>query len=158
MTGPPVGPTEAEIEELLGAYALDALEPEEAALVEEHLRTCVRCSAEVARHHEVAGLMANSGGDAPGELWDRIAERLEPVPAPSWDRLAARLDVPDRTGAPEAPAPSVDPGPAVAEVVPIERAPTGGEGGRRPPPPWWPSPPPWPPWSSGCRSTTSTTR
>jgi anti-sigma factor RsiW len=117
-----VGPTEAEIEELLGAYALDALEPEEAALVEEHLRTCVRCSAEVARHHEVAGLMANSGGDAPGELWDRIAERLEPVPAPSWDRLAARLDVPDRTGAPEAPAPSVDPGPAVAEVVPIERA------------------------------------
>ena len=37
MTGTPVGPTESEIEELLGAYALDALEPDERALVEAHL-------------------------------------------------------------------------------------------------------------------------
>jgi anti-sigma factor RsiW len=95
MSGPPTEPSEAEIEELLGAYALDALEPEERALVEEHLRTCVRCSAEVAHHHEVAGLLANSGGDAPDQLWDKIAQRLDAPPTPSWDRLAARLSAPD---------------------------------------------------------------
>ena len=35
--------THSEIEELLGAYALDALEPEEKAQVEGHLRECIRC-------------------------------------------------------------------------------------------------------------------
>ena len=111
------GPTEAEIEELLGAYALDALEPDEALMVEEHLRECVRCSAEVARHHEVAGLLANSGGVAPDELWDRIAERLDSAGAPSWEVLAARLDGPS--------VPAIDQGAVsapVAEVVPIEQA------------------------------------
>ena len=121
------GPTEAEIEELLGAYALDALEPDEALMVEAHLSECVRCSAEVARHHEVAGLLANSGGVAPDELWDRIAERLDTAGAPSWEVLAARLDGPSMPGidqggvsAPTA-AGSIEPA-AVAEVVPIERA------------------------------------
>ena len=134
MTGTPVGPTESEIEELLGAYALDALEPDERALVEAHLETCPRCSAEVAQHHEVAGLLANSGGAAPGELWDRIAERLDTPAAPSWDRLAARLQVPDgaRDGLADAggdpadrlPASPAATGPeeAVAEIVPIDRA------------------------------------
>ena len=50
-----------EVAGLLGAYALDALDSDEAALVEAHLRDCPRCSAELARHHEVAGLLANSG-------------------------------------------------------------------------------------------------
>jgi len=111
------GPTEAEIEELLGAYALDALEPDEALMVEAHLSECVRCSAEVARHHEVAGLLANSGGVAPDELWDRIAERLDSAGAPSWEVLAARLDGPS--------VPAIDQGAVsapVAEVVPIEQA------------------------------------
>jgi anti-sigma-K factor RskA len=86
-------PTHSEIEELLGAYALDALEPEETVLVERHLRECVRCVIEVGQHHEVTGLLANSGGDASEELWHKIAERLDtPSEVPSWDRLAARLD------------------------------------------------------------------
>lgn len=83
----------SEAVELLGAYALDALEPQEAAQVERHLHECVRCVVEVAQHHEVAGLLANSGGAAPENLWPRIAERLDaPSGIPSWDRLAARLD------------------------------------------------------------------
>jgi len=85
----------AEIEELLGAYALDAVDPGTAAVVEEHLDGCVRCAAEVAQHHEVAGLMANSGGAPPTALWDGIAGRLGGTSDDSWDRLAARLDVPD---------------------------------------------------------------
>ena len=85
--------THDEIEELLGAYALDALEPEEIAEVERHLRGCIRCVIEVGQHHEVTGLLANSGGDASDELWNKIAQRLDaPSTTPSWDRLAARLD------------------------------------------------------------------
>jgi anti-sigma factor RsiW len=126
VTDTPVGPTEPEIEELLGAYALDALEPDERALVEAHLATCPRCAAEVAQHHEVAGLLANDGGDAPGELWDRIAERLETPAAPSWERLAARLQVPAGAvdGVAHLPA-AGDDGRAPAGIVPIAR-------GRRP--------------------------
>ena len=84
-----------EIEELLGVYALDAVDPETAALVEQHLDQCLRCAAEVAQHHEVAGLMANSGGAPPTALWDGIAGQLDGTSDDSWDRLAARLDEPD---------------------------------------------------------------
>ena len=89
----------SEIEELLGAYALDALDVEAAAGVEAHLTECVRCSVEVAQHHEVAGLLANSGGTAPAELWGGIAERLGGASDRSWVRLAARLDPPGDTRA-----------------------------------------------------------
>lgn len=67
----------AEIEELLGVYALDAVDPREALLVEEHLAECPRCRAEVAAHREVAALLGNAGGEAPEGLWDRIAGELE---------------------------------------------------------------------------------
>ncbi len=97
MTGTMPEPTHGEIEDLLGAYALDALEPEEAERVERHLHECIRCVIEVGQHHEVTGLLANSGGDASDELWDKIAQRLDPPSGvPSWDRLAARLDPPTR--------------------------------------------------------------
>jgi anti-sigma factor RsiW len=94
----------AEIEEQLGAYALDAVDPETAAVIEAHLDECVRCAAEVSQHHEVAGLLANSGGVPPADLWDGIARRLGGTSDESWDRLAARLDVPtDRESASAAP-------------------------------------------------------
>lgn len=64
------------VAELLGAYALDALEPDEMVIVEAHVGDCPRRSSELARHHEVAGLLANTDSDAPDKLWDRIAERL----------------------------------------------------------------------------------
>jgi len=79
-------------QELLGVYALDAVDPETAAMVERHLAECVRCSIEVAQHHEVAGLLANSGGESPAELWDGIATRLNTSAPPSWDRLVSRLE------------------------------------------------------------------
>jgi anti-sigma factor RsiW len=122
-----------DVEELLGVYSLDALDRDEAALVEAHLSECPRCSAEVTRHHEVAGLLANSGSEAPPDLWDRISGRLErpdgpnSSDSPEWDRLAARLkrppgtpDVLARAGAPPPPDRSEAPTP----VVPLD-------GGRR---------------------------
>jgi anti-sigma factor RsiW len=82
----------AELEALLGSYALDAVDGPEAEAVELHLLECPRCRAEVAEHREVAALLGNVGAPAPDRLWDRIAASLEetppdlplaPVPGPS---------------------------------------------------------------------------
>jgi anti-sigma factor RsiW len=98
VTPPVPEPTHEEIRELLGVYALDAVDPETAVMVEEHLQTCIRCTTEVAQHHEVAGLLANSGGASPPALWDRIASELDGSDPPSWDRLSERLETgPDRS-------------------------------------------------------------
>lgn len=69
-----------QVENLLGAYALDALEGEEQAFVEAHLPTCARCRAEVEEFREVAALLAHTGAPAPAGLWDRIASSLEGEP------------------------------------------------------------------------------
>ena len=91
-------PSHDEIQDLLGAYALDAVDSETAAMVEHHLEGCLRCSTEVAQHHEVAGLLANSGGASPATLWDGIASQLDGSTPPSWERLSARLETgADRT-------------------------------------------------------------
>jgi hypothetical protein len=63
--------------ELLGAYALDAVERDEAEAVEAHLEHCAQCSAELAGYREVAGLVANSGGDAPEHLWRSIVAQID---------------------------------------------------------------------------------
>jgi anti-sigma factor RsiW len=70
----------SEVEELLGAYALDAVDGDEAAEIERHLHGCPRCRAELAGHREMAALLGNSGGDAPGEIWDRIAAQIAAGP------------------------------------------------------------------------------
>ncbi|MDP1819769.1 MAG: anti-sigma factor [Acidimicrobiales bacterium] len=81
-----------EIAELLGAYALNAVELDEREAVERHLEDCPRCRAEVAEHRWVATQLGNSGSDAPDGLWDRIAATLEEAPPPM------RLDLPMPAG------------------------------------------------------------
>jgi hypothetical protein len=66
-----------EIESLLGAYALDAVSPEERVLVEEHVEGCPRCRAELDAFMEVAAALGNSVDPVPHELWDRIAGQLD---------------------------------------------------------------------------------
>ncbi len=70
--------THDEIAELIGAYALDAVDSEEAAEVARHVAECPRCAEELAAHHSVAAVLANTGEDAPPELWGRIAAHIEP--------------------------------------------------------------------------------
>lgn len=79
-----------EVEELLGAYALDAVDDDERALVDAHLATCPRCRAEVDAHREVAAHLAQTGAPAPDHLWDRIAGALEGEPAPPLRLVRAR--------------------------------------------------------------------
>ena len=70
-----------EIAELLGAYALDAVEPHERVLVEAHLAVCPRCAAEVDDHREVSAALAHGGTDAPVGLWAKIETEIRRTPA-----------------------------------------------------------------------------
>lgn len=73
-------PTHADLEALLGAYALDAVEPDEREAIDHHLPTCAKCRSEVQRHREVAALLAHTGASAPDGLWQRIAASLDAAP------------------------------------------------------------------------------
>jgi anti-sigma-K factor RskA len=84
-----------ELDELLGAYALDAVEPEEAERIEDYLRENPRARAEVEEYREAAAFLASSGAEAPVGLWDRIAEQIE---APPEGQPAPLLDFRRRGG------------------------------------------------------------
>jgi hypothetical protein len=71
-----------DVADLLGAYALDALEPAELQAVDRHVQGCQACLAEVAEHREVAGLLTPGWSKPPPGLWDRIAASLEESPPP----------------------------------------------------------------------------
>lgn len=84
MTHPQADSCE-QIADLLGAYALDAVDPDEAEMVRRHLLRCPRCAAEVDQHRETVVLLAGGGGPAPTQVWDRIASAISsdlPKPAP----------------------------------------------------------------------------
>lgn len=69
-----------DVQELLGAFALDALEPTEADAVDLHLRDCPRCRAEVEEFRETAAMLAYGGVDAPPGVWEKIQAALEDAP------------------------------------------------------------------------------
>src|SRR5256885_12618210 len=80
--------THTEISELLGAYALDAVDGDEAEEVRAHLDTCPRCADEVRQHREAAAPLAFAGERAPEGLWDPVPARLEATPPPlDMDRI-----------------------------------------------------------------------
>lgn len=79
---------------LSGAYALDALSPEEAAAFEQHLAGCDPCRAEVSEFREVvARLGARAAETPPSTLRERVltqADRTRQDPPASWQ--AAQQD------------------------------------------------------------------
>ncbi|HEV7864224.1 MAG TPA: anti-sigma factor [Acidimicrobiia bacterium] len=89
--------THYDIQELLGAFALDAVDEEERDVIEAHLAGCPRCRAEVEGYRETAALLAQGGDRAPEGVWDRIAEALDEAP-PAMD--LARIAPPARPGIP----------------------------------------------------------
>lgn len=92
-----------EAQELLGAFALDALDADEANAVDVHLRSCPQCRAEVADYRETAALLAFGGVEAPPGIWEKIQASLEeappklelarviPIPQSRWRTVGARM-------------------------------------------------------------------
>jgi anti-sigma factor RsiW len=70
--------THDEVSELLGAFALDAVDQDESDAIEAHLAECPRCRAEVDGHRQVAAALGNSVEGLPDGLWESIASRLPP--------------------------------------------------------------------------------
>ncbi len=101
--------------DLLGAYALDAVDPDERERIELHLAGCPRCRAEVAEHREVASFLSNTGATAPEGVWNRIATELAPEAPPMRVAILPAADAPARAEAGSA-------APAGGEVVPIGAA------------------------------------
>jgi anti-sigma factor RsiW len=100
--------TPAELDELLGAYALDALDPDEHDQVEAYVARTPAAAAEVGQLQETAALLAHVGREAPEGLWARIEGALaeEPPglrmapPALATPRPVEPAAVPDPPGVP----------------------------------------------------------
>ena len=89
--------TPAELEELLGAYALDAVDGDERDQVEAYLARTPAAVAEVGQLQETAALLAHVGREAPDGLWHRIEGALaEEPPGLELTSLAAAGAVPSR--------------------------------------------------------------
>lgn len=96
---PPQHPTDPELDSLLGAYALDALDADERARVEAYLLVNARARDEVDELRESAAALAAAQGDAgtaPPEVWNQISRAIDDETAPTYtpydprDELAAR--------------------------------------------------------------------
>ncbi len=68
--------SDRELDELLGAYALDALDDDEQQEVDLYLLRSPRARAEVFEHQQVAAALGNSTAEAPIALWQRIEASL----------------------------------------------------------------------------------
>ncbi len=82
-----------ELDELLGAYALDAVDADERRRVEDYLEVNPRASAEVQAHREVATMLAFTGMDAPDDLWGRIAGEIGEQAPPPGPELAKVMSI-----------------------------------------------------------------
>jgi anti-sigma-K factor RskA len=80
-------------DDALAAYALDALDRDEAAFVERHLATCARCRAEVATLRDTTAMLALAVPTVtpPSELRSRVLQRALNTPTMTSPRTA---DVP----------------------------------------------------------------
>ena len=87
----------AELHELLGAYALDAVDADEREQVEAYLARTPSAVAEVSALQETAALLAHVGREAPDGLWSRIEGAL--AEEPPHLVLPIRPTAPDATSA-----------------------------------------------------------
>jgi anti-sigma-K factor RskA len=79
VTDPTSVPDTDELDSLLGAYALDALEPADRARVDDYLARSAAARAEVDEMRETAAALAllpDTPTEAPPELWARISETI----------------------------------------------------------------------------------
>ena len=115
----------AEARDLLGAFALGAVDAEEAATVREHLATCAECQAEIAELWAMVDVLRNT------------VEPLDPPPA-LRDRIAAAI----MAERPSSPPTSATPLPAAfgltPTIAPVERVPDPIR-----PPTFWSRATPW---------------
>ncbi len=78
-----------ELDDLLGAYALDAVDGEEREQVEAYLDREPAARTRVAEYREATALLSQPSTEAPVELWQRIEESLDEHRAPRGSTVVA---------------------------------------------------------------------
>jgi anti-sigma-K factor RskA len=83
---------EQHVIDLLPAYALDALDPDEKRQVERHLQTCPACQVELQAFREAAGMLAYAARPAvpPERLKQALMRAVRPGQEPATRQPAAR--------------------------------------------------------------------
>lgn len=83
-------------EELAAGYALNALEPDEAAEFTAHLPSCAHCQGVLADHELVAAQLGTLVEDAEAPSWSSLRSRVigEPAPVTSLSEVRARRRAP----------------------------------------------------------------
>jgi len=85
--------TPAEIEDLLAAYSIDAVDDDERAAVEEYLTRDPDARADVGDLQRAASYLAYTGGPPPPGVWEQLETKLaggEPGESPAPPRLVPR--------------------------------------------------------------------
>jgi anti-sigma factor RsiW len=85
-----------ELRSLLAASALDALPPDEAELLEEHLENCPNCRVELSEFQDTTSMLVEPVAEPPAGLWDEIVVSIErqPEEMPRSLRKATRTKSP----------------------------------------------------------------
>jgi anti-sigma-K factor RskA len=80
------------VSELLPAFALGCLEPDEALLVAEHVAACALCRAELSEYEAIGGQLALAVPefDPPHRLRQRLMDRVQPYPVVLGDTRVRR--------------------------------------------------------------------
>lgn len=73
--------THDEIHELLGVYALDAVDPDEAVAIASHVESCADCRAELDGYRETLGVLGVTTTQPPEGVWEGIQSQLGTAPA-----------------------------------------------------------------------------
>jgi anti-sigma-K factor RskA len=108
--------THNEVQELLGAYAVHALEPSEFDQVDRHLATCTTCTDEVERLLDASAALGMTELDAPTvDLWDRISTDISTERVPAESRGSVWLQGPSEAAQPTGQ-------PDIANVVRLDAA------------------------------------
>lgn len=97
-----------DVHALSGAYAVDALEPDERARFEAHLRQCADCRDEVDSLREAAAFLGTDDVAPPASLRDRLLgdiANIRPLPPLPADRP---VEAPVEVAAPSAPVVQLD--------------------------------------------------
>jgi len=76
--------THGAISELLGAYSLDAVEPQEIRVIEAHVANCSLCREELDAHRQAASLLGSLPSQPPEHLWARVEQSLDRADPPPF--------------------------------------------------------------------------
>ena len=117
--------SDAELDDLLGAYALDALDEDEHDRVDDYVSTHRQARLEVSRFEDVLAALASAeAAELPPQLWDRVQRQLDPAPTAA--------DPPMPAATPAAVTPAAVAAPAATTPAPVATpAVTGDELARR---------------------------